>query len=74
MKKNWKAFRNTGLLYFVNEFLHIFGYAINIEKVDNKIVDVYPEKVNYTGLSEKSNEEAYIKASQFMKDNMLTVY
>ena len=70
LEEKWKEFQNAGLLHFVNEFLHIFGYAIIIDKDNHgKVLDVYPEKVNYTGFSEKSNEEAYIKIADFMKNN-----
>ena len=72
LEEKWKEFQEAGLLHFVNEFLHIFGYSIIIEKDEDdngKVLNVYPKKVNFTGFSEKSNEEAYIKIADFMKNN-----
>jgi hypothetical protein len=30
-KKEWSEFRSTGLLLFINQILHVFGWAIVFE-------------------------------------------
>jgi hypothetical protein len=68
-KKSWDEFRNTGLLWFTNTILHVFGWAIVIDVNDNKVVSAYPARVKFRGFNEDSNSEGYEKVSQYMKDN-----
>ena len=70
-EEKWEKFLNTGLLVFVNSFLHIFGWAICIEwdETTKKAIRIYPAKVNFTGFSEKDNEEAYKK----LNDHMISI-
>ena len=45
-KKSWKEFRESGLLFITNQFLHIFGYALVYSFDDNgEIEEVYPARV-----------------------------
>lgn len=67
-RKSWEEFRTTGLLHFVNHFLHIFGWSIvaEIEPDTNKVINVYPARVVFRGFDEKSTEKAYIALSEYM--------
>lgn len=66
----WYDFRNSGLLLFVNMFLHIFGWCIvcRIDESGN-ITKVYPARTCYRGFSEGSISSAYIKLSEFISKN-----
>jgi len=66
--KTIKEFQDTGLLLFINQFLHIFGWAVVIEITDNKW-SMYPARVKFRGFSEKSTTKAYKKLTQYMCDN-----
>lgn len=69
--EKWKKFRETGLLLFVNQFLHIFGWSIAYSLDENgRIVGVYPERVKYRGFSHESQANAYLKISNWLKDNV----
>jgi len=75
-KKTWQEFRNTGLLFFINQILHVFGWAIVVafknydsEKDEGEINDVYPARVTFRGFGEKSIDKGYKAISKFMKDN-----
>lgn len=69
-KKSWKQFKDSGLLWFVNSILHVFGWAIVLEvEDDGSIVNAYPARVTFRGFAEKSNTDGYIKLSQYMKEN-----
>lgn len=49
-KKGWKEFRDTGLLWFINSILHLFGWAIVIAiNEDGEITDAYPARVKFRG-------------------------
>lgn len=54
-KKEWKEFRESGLLWFINSILHLFGWSIVFEISDNEIISIYPARVTYRGFSEKYN-------------------
>jgi hypothetical protein len=70
-KKTWKEFQNTGLLWFVNTTLHVFGWAIvfRCNEEDGSILEVYPARVKFRGFEAKSNDAGYVKLTQYMKDN-----
>jgi len=66
-EKEWKEFRDSGLIWWINMILHTFGWSIVlvVEK-DGTISDVYPARVKFRGFDEKSNTEGYIKVSEYM--------
>lgn len=70
-KKTWQEFRQSGLFWFVNTTLHMFGWALvmNIDKETQEITEVYPARVKFRGFNEESNTEGYIKVSQYMKEH-----
>ena len=69
-RKTWEEFRDNGLLFVVNQFLHIFGYALVYDFDDNNnIKEVYPARVKFRGFGDKQIEEGYQKISKYMLDN-----
>jgi len=74
-QKKWEMFRNTGLFLFVNQFLHIFGWAIILKYDKQKnLLEVYPDRVKYRGFSEESNERAYERVTSYMQQNSNDLY
>lgn len=69
-KKTWKEFRETGLLWFINTILHIFGWSIVVDIKDNKIINTYPARVKFRGFDEKTTEEGYIKVTNYINYNI----
>lgn len=65
----WDEFRKTGLLLFINQILHIFGWAIVLEIKEFKVVRAYPSRVKYRGFYEEDVAEAYKKVSSYMVTN-----
>ncbi len=68
-KKEWSEFRSTGLVLLMNQFLHIFGWALVLEIENDEIKNVYPARVKFRGFDNKSTQEAYMKISRFMVEN-----
>ena len=68
-KKTWQEFRDTGLLLLVNQFLHIFGWAIVVEVDDDRIIASYPARVRFRGFDNQSCSNAYKKVSKYMSEN-----
>lgn len=70
-KKTWKEFRESGLLWFVNSILHMFGWSIVVEIDDNgDIINVYPARVKFRGFSEQLNTEGYQKVTKYIAENI----
>lgn len=69
-RKEWKEFKDSGLLWWINTLLHTLGWAIVLEYDENKnIVNVYPARVKFRGFDERTNTEGYIKVSKFINEN-----
>lgn len=69
-EKSWEEFRDSGLFWLVNTFLHTFGWALVAEMKNETVVKVYPARVKFRGFSEKINDEGYIKVSEYLKENI----
>ena len=72
-QKSWNEFRKTGLLWFINRTLHLFGWAIVIDYEDVKkgiIKDVYPARCKFRGFAEKNETEGFIKVTKYLKQNI----
>ena len=74
-EKEWEEFKNNGLLLFINQILHIFGWAICFEYDKNrKLKSVYPARVRFRGFDNTDVSNAYKNLSKFMKDNADDLY
>lgn len=66
-EESWDKLREHGLFRFINMFLHIFGWAIQMNVGDDgKIERVYPIRCKYDGFSE-GDEKMMRKIGTFMK-------
>lgn len=66
-EESWEKLTDTGLFRFLNMFLHIFGWAIQMSVDDyGKIERVYPIRCKHDGFSE-SDEKMMRKIGTFMK-------
>jgi len=75
-KKSWDEFRKTGMLWFVNRILHVFGWAIVAEMMPappegthDEVVTVYPARTRFRGFGEKQEEDGFKAISKFMEEN-----
>ena len=75
-EKSWEEFRKNGLLLFINQILHIFGWAIVFEYDDEtqNLIKVYPARVKFRGFDNKNVSVAYQDLSKYMKDNASILY
>lgn len=67
-EKSWDDFRSTGLLWWVNRILDLFGWVIIIE-YDIKtgaLNKVYPALRNVRGFSEKCEERGFSQLSKYI--------
>jgi len=70
----WKEFKDSGLLWFVNRTLHLFGWAIVFsyenENDEDEISRVYVARCKFRGFDEKTEEKGFVNLTQHMKDNV----
>ena len=69
-RKEWSEFRNTGLLLFINQILHIFGWAIVLVMDGEEIKSAYPARVKFRGFKEELVSESYQKITKYLSENI----
>lgn len=70
-QRTWKEFRKTGLLWFINSFLHAFGWAIVIGMNDNgEIKEIFPARCKFRGFDQQTMIDGHRQVSQHLKDNI----
>lgn len=75
-KKTWDEFRKTGLLWWINRTLHMFGWAICVELDDKtkKAKGSYPARCKFRGFVGASEKKGFIKVSKYLKKNIDKLY
>ncbi len=70
-RRSWEEFRESGLLWWVNRTLHLFGWSIVVVLDDetDKVLSVYPARTKYRGFSEDVEDTNFLRLSQYMADN-----
>lgn len=70
--KTWDEFRASGLAWFVNTTLHLFGWVLvfEIDDKSGKVTSCYPARCVFRGFDEKSNDEGYAKVTKYLKENI----
>ena len=70
-KLTWEEFKSSGLLWFVNSILHLFGRAIVFEYTKNKkLKRVYFARCRYRGFDTQSIEKGFVNLTNFLSKNM----
>lgn len=62
-----KEFQESGLLWFLNTILHVFGMAISWEYSEKDNID---QLYIYRGFSEETNSDGYKKVSKYLANNI----
>lgn len=69
--KSWDEFRDTGLLWFINTILNVFGWGIYIGVDDDgNIVEVFPARCKFRGFVTEINDEGYFMVTDYLKNNI----
>jgi hypothetical protein len=74
-RRDWKELKDSGLLWFVNRTLHLFGYAIvfDVDDETKEIKEVYFARCKFRGFSEKSDTKGFKNMYKYLKDNLDTI-
>ena len=71
----WAKFHSSGMVWFVNRVLQVFGWAIHIKVDDsNRVIGAYPAKVKCAGFSEEKDKAELGKISKYLSDNANELY
>ena len=68
--KTWEEFIDTGLLLYLNQLLHLFGWVIVYNKYDDGSISVYPARTKYRGFSNESVTNSYSKITKYLSENI----
>jgi len=70
-KSTWGAFREAGLLWWINRGLHLFGWAIVVDvDEDGEVTDCYPARCGFRGFSEESETRGFAKLTAHLEENL----
>jgi hypothetical protein len=70
-QRTWKEFQDSKMLWWVNRFIHIFGWAIVVETDDSdNIIAAWPARVKFRGFDEKTEDEGFKGLSDFLAVNI----
>jgi len=76
-EKSWDEFRSSGMLWWTNRMLHMFGWAIcfdyasfDKEKDAGVIKDVYPARCRFRGFDVNSETKGFKNVSKFLRKNI----
>ena len=73
--KSWDEFRDTGLLWFVNTILNVFGWGIYIGVDDDgNIVEVFPARCKFRGFVPEVNDEGYFMVTDYLKNHINEIH
>ena len=66
-RKPWEAFRDSGLLWWVNRSLHLFGMCIVLEEEeDGTVTDAYPARTSWRGFSGPDEADGFLKVTGYL--------
>lgn len=69
LKRTWAEFSRSGLLWWTNRMLHVFGWAIVFQFKNGKITDVYPSRTRSRGFTFEVEAEGFQGLSRYMAKN-----
>ena len=69
-KGTWEEFRDSSLLWWINQTLHLFGWAIVLEKTSNGFMYAVPCKTKFRGFSSERNTQGYKDLTKHLSENM----
>ena len=65
---SWEEFSNSGLLWWINRSLHLFGHAIVTSEENGKITRAYPAKTDIRGFTYEDEDAGFAKLNEYIKD------
>ena len=75
-RKTWNDFLDTGLLWFVNRLLHVFGWVIviKVDYANGEILECWPARTKFRGFDQDTEERNFEKVAHYLKDTSAILY
>lgn len=69
--ESWEEFRASGLLWWINRTLHLFGWAIVLEVEDGTggVVDAYPARITFRGFDNETSTEQFTVLTKYIAEH-----
>lgn len=69
---SWGELRESGILWWINRSLHLFGLAIVVEiNKEGNITEAYPVRCKYRGFSRDCEEDGFKKVTNYLQGNIV---
>lgn len=68
-ERNWEEFRNTGLIWWINRSLHLFGWALVAEIEAGKVFRVYPARCRFRGFTGDVEDQGFSQLREYLKQD-----
>ena len=72
-RKTWREFQKSGLLWWINTQLHLFGWAIVLSSENGQALEAFPARTDFRGFSEKCNNKGYKSVTKYLKKNICEI-
>lgn len=69
-KRSWKEFQDSGMLWWVNRVLHLFGWAIALNMDNGEVIEAFPARCKFRGFSEEDEDEGFQKVTKYLSENI----
>lgn len=73
-ERSWEEFRNSGLAWWINRSLHVFGWALVFEVDDaskpldeQKVTRCYPAHCKFRGFGEESETRGFKRLTTYIE-------
>lgn len=66
-RRSWAEFRASGLLWWVNRSLHLFGWALVVEMDGDAVKDCYPGRCKFRGFTPDVDNEGFITLTDHLR-------
>jgi hypothetical protein len=74
-REDLRTFIDTGLLWFVNRLLHMFGYALCYDEDEaGNLSELYVSRTIFRGFEPDAENEGYAQVAQFLRDKAAELY
>lgn len=69
-ESTWDEFRKSGLLWWVNRTLHLFGWSIVVTVSEGRVERAYPARVRFRGFDAKTETKGFQQLTQHIQEEM----
>ena len=74
-ERTWEEFRESGLFWFINTILYMFGWAITLEVDENfNVKNAYPSSRGGKIFDDEANRRGYLRVAKYLSKNINQIH